>query len=83
MFDHTLGGPRRYKTFHHSVVGEMTLAYEGMELEAEPGLTLTIYAAEPGSPTAERMQLLASWAASEAQDATPTTLDEQRSKPRL
>jgi len=54
-----------FKTFHHSVVGEMTLAYEGMELEAEPGLTLTIYVAEPSSPSAERMRLLASWAASE------------------
>lgn len=53
------------KTFHHSIVGEITVAYEGMDLEAEPGLTLTIYAAEPGSPSAERMQLLASWAASE------------------
>ncbi len=54
-----------FKTFNHAVVGEMTLAYEGMGLEAEPGLTLTIYTAEPGSPSAERMQLLASWAASE------------------
>ena len=54
-----------FKTFHHSVVGELTLAYEGMGLEAEPGLSITIYAAEPGSPSAERMRLLASWAASE------------------
>jgi hypothetical protein len=46
-------------------VGEMTLAFEGLEMAAEPGLTLTIYTAEPGSPSAERMQLLASWAASE------------------
>ncbi|AQP46447.1 transcriptional regulator [Tessaracoccus aquimaris] len=53
------------KTFHHPEVGEMTLAYEGMSLEAEPGLTFTAYTAEPGSPSAERMQLLASWAASE------------------
>lgn len=54
-----------FKTFHHSVVGEMTLAYEGMDMEAEPGLAITIYVAEPGSASAERMQLLASWAASE------------------
>ncbi len=54
-----------FKTFHHDVVGEMTLAYEGMEMESEPGLSITVYAAEPGSPSAERMQLLASWAASE------------------
>lgn len=53
------------KTFRHPVVGEMTLAYEGMSLEAESGLTLTIYTAEPGSPSAERMRLLASWSASE------------------
>ena len=43
----------------------MTLAYEGTGMEAEPGLSITIYVAEPGSPAAERMQLLASWAASE------------------
>lgn len=54
-----------FKTFHHSIVGEMTLAYEGMEMESEPGLSITVYAAEPGSPSAERMLLLASWAASE------------------
>jgi transcriptional regulator with XRE-family HTH domain len=54
-----------FKTFNHSIVGEMILAFEGLEMAAEPGLTLTIYTAEPGSPSAERMQLLASWAASE------------------
>lgn len=53
------------KTFHHPVVGELTLAYEGMSLEAEPGLTLTVYTAEPASPSEDRMGLLASWAASE------------------
>lgn len=58
------------KTFHHPLVGEMTLAYEGMSMEAEPGLTVTVYSAEPGSPSAERMQLLASWAASEASRST-------------
>ncbi|WP_153142800.1 helix-turn-helix transcriptional regulator [Nesterenkonia halophila] len=56
------------KRFRHPVVGEMTLAYEGLEMAAEPGLTLTIYAAEPATPSAERMQLLASWAASEQGD---------------
>lgn len=54
-----------FKTFHHPVVGELTLAFEGLEMAAEPGLTLTIYTAEPGSASAERMQLLASWAADE------------------
>ncbi|WP_329030247.1 helix-turn-helix transcriptional regulator [Streptomyces sp. NBC_01423] len=51
------------KRFHHEVVGELTLAYEGLEMAAEPGLTLTIYTAEPGSPAEEALRLLASWAA--------------------
>ena len=34
-----------------------------MDLRAEPDLTLTIYAAEPDSPTAQALTLLASWAA--------------------
>ena len=51
------------KDFHHHVVGGLTLAYESMDLRAEPDLTLTIYTAEPGSPTAHALTLLASWAA--------------------
>ncbi len=54
-----------FKTFRHPVVGEMTLAYAGMQLEADPGLTLTIYTAEPGSPSEQAMHLLASWAATD------------------
>ncbi len=38
-----------------------------MELPADPGLTLTVYTAEPGSPSAEKLALLASWAATDAQ----------------
>jgi transcriptional regulator with XRE-family HTH domain len=54
------------KHFHHHVVGGLDLAYESMELRAEPELTMTIYAAEPGSPTAHALVLLASWATSGA-----------------
>lgn len=61
-----------FKTFNHPVVGTLTLAYEGLEMAAEPGLTLTIYSAEPGSASAERLQLLASWAASERVDPAAT-----------
>jgi hypothetical protein len=41
----------------------LTLAYEELAITAEPGLVLLIYTAEPGSPSAERLHLLASWAA--------------------
>jgi transcriptional regulator with XRE-family HTH domain len=50
------------KRFHHPVVGELTLVYEELAVTAEPGLVLLVYTAEPGSPSAERLQLLASWA---------------------
>ncbi|GGM86291.1 transcriptional regulator [Terrabacter tumescens] len=51
------------KRFNHPVVGELTLAYEELAITAEPGLVLMVYTAEPGSPSAERLQMLASWAA--------------------
>jgi transcriptional regulator with XRE-family HTH domain len=53
------------KRFHHPVVGELTLAYEELAITAEPGLVLLVYTAEPGSPSAEQLHLLASWAAPE------------------
>jgi hypothetical protein len=53
------------KHFHHHIVGDLILAYESVDLRAEPGLTMTIYAAEPDSPTAHSLALLASWAATQ------------------
>ncbi len=50
------------KHFHHAVVGDLDLAYESLDLVAEPGLRMTLYAAEPASPTAHALALLASWA---------------------
>jgi diketogulonate reductase-like aldo/keto reductase len=37
------------KRVHHPVVGELTLSFETMELTADPGLTIAVYTAEPGS----------------------------------
>jgi transcriptional regulator with XRE-family HTH domain len=54
------------KRFHHPVVGELVLAYEELAITAEPGQVLLIYTAEPGSPSAERLKILASWAADRA-----------------
>lgn len=55
----------RVKRFHHPIVGEMTLAYEGMDMEAACGLTFTVLTAEPGSKSEEATRLLPSWSASE------------------
>ncbi|MGN7861962.1 helix-turn-helix transcriptional regulator [Microbacterium sp. 22303] len=58
------------KRFHHPIVGELTLAYEELAITAEPGNVLLVYTAEPGSPSAERLRLLASWAATQETAAT-------------
>ncbi|WP_134767832.1 helix-turn-helix transcriptional regulator [Nocardioides sp. 1609] len=51
------------KRYQHPVVGELTLVYEELAITAEPGLALLVFTAEPGSPSADRLRLLASWAA--------------------
>ena len=51
------------KHMHHPVVGELILAYESLEITTEPGLRVNAYTAEPGSPAAEALSLLASWTA--------------------
>lgn len=54
------------KRFRHPLVGEIVLAYEELAITAEPGNVLMIYTAEPGSPSAERLALLASWSLEQA-----------------
>ncbi|MDX8052681.1 helix-turn-helix transcriptional regulator [Lentzea sp. BCCO 10_0798] len=49
------------KMLRHPLVGEMTLAYETLRMPSEPDLFFTTYHAEPGTPSAEALQLLASW----------------------
>jgi transcriptional regulator with XRE-family HTH domain len=51
------------KRLRHPVVGVIEVAYNTMDLPAQPGLVLTFYTAEPGSPSEDALRLLASWAA--------------------
>jgi hypothetical protein len=46
-----------------SLVGELTLTYEAMDLAANPGLTIAVYTAEPGSKSERALNRLASWTA--------------------
>lgn len=55
------------KRLHHPAVGNLELNFEAMELPSHPGLTMLVYTAPQGSPTADSLKLLASWAAT----ATP------------
>jgi hypothetical protein len=63
------------KRVHHPIVGRLDLDVESLELPAEPGLHLNVYTAPAGTPTADNLALLASWAAT--QRALATELDER------
>ena len=63
------------KDIHHPVVGELHLTFEALALPADPGLSLVVYGAEVGSPSADGLRLLASWAATVDQ---PETASENR-----
>ena len=54
------------KRFNHPLVGELTLAYEALDLPADPGLTIVTYSAEPGSPSETALRELNRWSATRA-----------------
>jgi transcriptional regulator with XRE-family HTH domain len=49
--------------FGHPVAGQLDLEYNALEVAADPGQTIVAYSAAPGSPSAQALSLLASWAA--------------------
>ncbi|MCL8027496.1 helix-turn-helix transcriptional regulator [Nocardioides bruguierae] len=53
------------KHFVHPDVGELALHYEVLPVLADEGQAITVYAAEVGSPTHEKLQLLASMSATQ------------------
>jgi transcriptional regulator with XRE-family HTH domain len=61
------------KRLHHPVVGDLELTYEVLALPADPGLSLVVYGAEPGSVSQDGLKLLASWAATLDQLDQPAT----------
>ncbi|WP_308222637.1 hypothetical protein [Kitasatospora sp. A2-31] len=73
------------KDLHHPVVGRLTLRYETLRPAGDPDQVLVTYHAEPGSPSAESLRLLASWAATGPAEgvgsATPAAPAEGRESP--
>lgn len=45
--------------FHHPLVGDLTLAYEALQLPGDPGQVIISYLAEPGTPAQAALDLLA------------------------
>lgn len=62
LHEHTHGTKR----FGNAVVGELRLNYQAMPLPEDRGTTVVVYSADPGSPSADKLQLLSSWALSGA-----------------
>ncbi|WP_049566312.1 helix-turn-helix domain-containing protein [Nonomuraea sp. SBT364] len=54
---------RETKRFRHRLVGELTLTYEALTVNSDPGQQLVVYQAEPGSPSEQALALLGSLAA--------------------
>ncbi len=65
------------KHVHHPIAGELELNFEVMELVADPGLTMFVYTAEPGSKSEQALSLLASWAATPDEESTHADHEEQ------
>ncbi|MFE3644086.1 helix-turn-helix transcriptional regulator [Streptomyces sp. NPDC059169] len=60
--DHTVADKKHgTKRLQHPLVGELTLAYETFQLPDNPDQHLITYHAEPLSPSADALRLLASW----------------------
>jgi transcriptional regulator with XRE-family HTH domain len=62
------------KQFNHPVVGLLDVTFEAVDLPTDDlrGLALTVYTAEPGSPSADALSMLASWAATSDSQSAPT-----------
>src|SRR2546426_5482756 len=54
------------KQMHPPLVGDLTLAFEMLELPADPGLSVLIYSAEPGSESERALDELLRWGATRA-----------------
>ncbi|MFI1655135.1 helix-turn-helix transcriptional regulator [Streptomyces sp. NPDC020472] len=51
------------KHYHHPLVGDLYFSYESFQAPGDAEQTLCVYNVEPGSETAQALQVLASWTA--------------------
>ncbi len=65
-----------FKDIHHPIVGDLHLTFEAMDLPADPGLSLIVYSAEPGSGSQDGLKLLANWTANEEEPKATAAIDQ-------
>jgi transcriptional regulator with XRE-family HTH domain len=63
------------KRLHHPIVGDLTLTFEALDLAADENLRISAYTAEPGTASADALNVLASWAATTDLAGTRSTAE--------
>ncbi|GAB3437728.1 helix-turn-helix transcriptional regulator [Streptomonospora sediminis] len=70
--EHRLSGPGAFtKRVRHDAVGEFELSYQSLAIPQANDQYVALYTPEPGSPSAEKLALLSSWATNRANPAPP------------
>ena len=72
---HQDAGTKRY---HHHLIGDLTLHFNGLDLVGQPGVQLTVLTAEPGSADHQALKLLGVTAATAR---VPDASSERTSRP--
>jgi hypothetical protein len=72
---------RGAKLLTHSQMGDLEFGYESFELPTDPGLVMLVYTVEPGSPTAEAMQILSSWTSPSIESGVARTASKRENQP--
>ncbi|MGB8384357.1 MAG: helix-turn-helix transcriptional regulator [Dermatophilaceae bacterium] len=60
------------KRINHPIVGDLILGYETLALPSVPGLSMATYLPEPGTPSADALDVLRSWIAQPNAPVDPT-----------
>jgi len=67
------------KAIRHPVVGELTVTFETLALASTPDVRIITYLTDPGTPSADALDLLRSWVAT---TGAPSDSPEPSSRPR-
>ena len=70
VHDHRTGR----KTYRHPLVGVLDVTWDVFQMPGQPGLSIVTYTAEDNSESAEKLSVLASWAASRPDDTPASTI---------
>jgi transcriptional regulator with XRE-family HTH domain len=65
------------KVYRHPEVGELDMTFDVFAMPGEPGLSISTFSAEAGTVSAERLAVLASWAATQEFTGAPAAQPQQ------